>query len=502
MIITTARRYSTTWLTIFWLLAISLFPLWIASQHIHSLNDDAYITLAYAKNLATGKGFVFNHPPATLGTTTPLFTLIIAGLGALLSGVDVEVIAVYFTALCWIGTIWVFFCFRHTWHLQNWQAGVLGGVIVTMVWLSSLGMETYLFTFLLVLCLSLFFSSHHGLAGCSAGLLFLTRGEGLLILCLLLVLALWQEWLRNRSINPRLLGPVFNLGLGFTLPLMIWFIYAQLTFGAVLPNTLTAKQAQGQTGQWKSFWDELINTWLPSWEKRYAVAYPLSVNVWWPFVSLGIGSAMFKRHRWLAFLAWISLYSAGYTLLGVSAYSWYQLPIVFVLNLFFGLGVIQSLEWLLTRLRTRQFAVSLSLALVIVVGIGLIRPALAATLSYRGDLRSTSYAELTQWIRANTKTSDCIAFIEIGYLGYYTDNCIIDLAGLTLPSIVPHIAQGDFAWGFWHYRPDYYLYLPDFDWALAGIRSTPDFDRSYRPVATLPGPRETDFVVYRRIDAP
>jgi len=125
MITTITRRYSTTWLTIIWLLAISLFPLWIASQHIHSLNDDAYITLSYAKNLAAGKGFVFNHPPATLGTTTPLFTLIIAGLGALLSGVEVEVIAVYFTALCWIGTIWVFLRLTpHLWRQNTHKQGL------------------------------------------------------------------------------------------------------------------------------------------------------------------------------------------------------------------------------------------------------------------------------------------------------------------------------------------------------------------------------------------
>jgi hypothetical protein len=67
-----------------------------------------------------------------------------------------------------------------------------------------------------------------------------------------------------------------------------------------------------------------------------------------------------------------------------------------------------------------------------------------------------------------------------------------------LPDIVPHIAAGDFAWGFWHYKPDYYVYLPDFDRALANIRSDPRFDLEYQPVATLPGPRKTDFTIYQR----
>ena len=84
-------------------------------------------------------------------------------------------------------------------------------------------------------------------------------------------------------------------------------------------------------------------------------------------------------------------------------------------------------------------------------------------------------------------------------MGYYTDNRIVDLAGLVTADIVPHVAQGDFAWGFWRYEPDYYVYLPDFDWALASIRSDPRFDREYHSIAVLPGPGQTDFVIYKRL---
>ena len=91
------------------------------------------------------------------------------------------------------------------------------------------------------------------------------------------------------------------------------------------------------------------------------------------------------------------------------------------------------------------------------------------------------------------------SFIEVGYLGYYTDNRIVDLAGLVVPDIVPYIAEGDFAWGFWHHQPDYYIYLSDFDWALGSIRADPRFDQQYQLKATLPGPREIDFAVYKRV---
>src|SRR5437588_12706743 len=49
----------------------------------HCTIEDAYITLRYAENLASGNGFVYNLGEHVLGTTTPLFTLLLAGGGAL-----------------------------------------------------------------------------------------------------------------------------------------------------------------------------------------------------------------------------------------------------------------------------------------------------------------------------------------------------------------------------------------------------------------------------------
>ena len=48
--------------------------------------DDSYITFRYARNLLTGEGFVYNPGERVLGTTTPLYTLLMAGLAALAGG--------------------------------------------------------------------------------------------------------------------------------------------------------------------------------------------------------------------------------------------------------------------------------------------------------------------------------------------------------------------------------------------------------------------------------
>ncbi|HEY0605940.1 MAG TPA: hypothetical protein VGD58_23655 [Herpetosiphonaceae bacterium] len=477
----------------------SLFPLYVAAQHTLFLNDDSYITLTYAKNLVAGNGFVFNHPPHTLGTTSPLFTLAVAALGIVFSHQAISTIAVYLTALCWLGIVWVFFGYRSAWALSDWQAGLIGLVVIGSGWISFLGMEAYIFTFLLVLSISLFLHGDRLAAGFTLGLLFLTRGEGILVFCLILMLAAIQGWTANRESGLSWIRPALVLGVGFAVPVMIWAVYAQNTFGSILPNTLAAKQAQGQNGMGHPFLARLVQEWLPTWGTRFRLPSLPLINAWWLLIVAGVISAGLRRRAWLIFLGWVLLYVLGYAILGVSAYWWYQLPILFVLNLFFALGVIACVELIVRLVRRPPLATALSALLVGAVLLNLGLPTVRNALTYEGDPRGKSYIELSQWIREHTARTDSVAFIEIGYLGYFTDNRIIDLAGLTLPNIVPHIAQGDFAWGFWHYAPDYYVHSVDFDWALADIRNDPRFAESYQPVATLHGPTEHEFVVYKRV---
>ena len=48
--------------------------------------DDAYITFRYARNLLRGYGLVFNPGEHVLGTTTPLYALLMAFLGLFTGG--------------------------------------------------------------------------------------------------------------------------------------------------------------------------------------------------------------------------------------------------------------------------------------------------------------------------------------------------------------------------------------------------------------------------------
>lgn len=490
---------TTFWFPFIILILLSVFPLGFAVHNHTALNDDTYITLTYAKNLAAGRGFVYNHPPPTLGTTTPFLALSVAGVSILIPGIDIAALAVFLTACCWAGIGWVFLGFRHTWGLRPWDVVIIELVLISTGWIGFLGMEAYLFAFLLVLTLSTFYTERYFFAGLLGGLLFLTRGEGILVLGLMGVLQIarlvrQEHWFLHRDD----LGPVGLLGLGGLLPLCLWGIYAWFTFGQIVPNTLAAKQAQGQLATARPFLQRLVQEWLPSWGRALALEGRPYVSGWWLLVGLGIMIVWLKRRKWLIFLAWIVLYIVGYTALQVSAYWWYQLPVHFVAQLLVALGLIAIVNWLRSIEAGLWVRVGL-IAVVLISTIGLLtKSKIQAVRHYQGDPRAESYMRLSEWFRDNTSPGASIAYLEVGYLGYYTPNRIIDPAGLVMPEVVSHVVEDGFTWAFWAYRPDYYVYLPDLDWALGGITSNPEFDRAYEPVATLPGPRETDFTIYQR----
>jgi len=423
----------------------------------------------------------------------------VAGTASIFHQIPIDRAAVFLTAFCWMGIVWLIFFFRKAWGLEQWQAGIIGLVVIGSGWIGYLGMEAYLFAFLLVLCVSLFFSRHYFSTGLISGLLFLTRGEGIIVLGVIFITVLIQQWREKKSFDTQFATILIRLATGFAIPVLPWVIYAFSTFGTFLPNTLAAKQAQGLSDFGRPFWQRLINEWIPTWGRPFGIAGLPWFNLWWVIALIGIVTALFQKPRWLLFVVWIILYISGYVLLKVSAYWWYELPILFVINLFFGLGIVKIIEIIIRWIKPFVLSLSISILVAGLLLFILAKPTIKGMLANKGDVRGQSYTNLSTWFRENTDNSKSIAYIEIGYLGYFTDNRIIDLDGLTLPDVIPHIARNDFAWGFWHYQPDYYVFLPDFDWALASIRTDPRFDQHYQPVATLPGPGKNDLIIYRRV---
>lgn len=84
-------------------LAGALAGLLLAASFGLCTQDDAFISLRYARNLVEGHGLVYNVGEAVEGYTNLLWTLLLAGLMAL--GIDAVVGSAVLGALCWAGAV-------------------------------------------------------------------------------------------------------------------------------------------------------------------------------------------------------------------------------------------------------------------------------------------------------------------------------------------------------------------------------------------------------------
>jgi hypothetical protein len=351
----------------------------------------------------------------------------------------------------------------------------------------SLGMETWLFQFLLVASICLAINHKPFWAGLCVATLVLTRGEGAL-LGVILFGVLWRT--ERRSLNRYVPGLV--------IPAVGWVVYAVSTFGVVVPNTLAAKQIQASSPL--SFLNAMTTDLLPRQLESYSV-----FGIWWLnpcvfLVGLGLLCATRRKRPILLFALWGLMYLVAYSLINPSPYPWYRLHIVFVIQVLAGCGLGWLYE-LANDSREQRKRTLLRLGALALAGLFLY-PGLRFTIleasQHRGDFRAKTYREVSAWLQENTDPAESVAFAEIGYLGYFTDNRIIDLVGLIDPLITDHLATDGYAWGFWHYNPDYYIYAEDFDWLLGAIKP---FDSGYVAVREVVRDYSSSpIVICRRVD--
>ncbi len=489
-----------SWVPIVLLALLCVYPLVLALQQTRRcLHDDAYITLTYARSLAAGNGFVFNHPPATLGTTTPLYALCVAGLSRCLPSLRAEDLAVFFSAACLIGAGWLIFGWAPLWGLGRRQALIVIAVLYVTTWPELLGMEAYLFAFLLVLGVCLFAAGRPLLAGAVCGLLYLARGEGLLLFPLFMLVS-GVRALRERRRDEGwrwVVAPVLLLA-GFVVPVTVWFAYSHAAFGHALPGTLGVKISQGMRNPAQTFYQELIHRQLPFWHREYSLARFPWANTWWFLVLIGIAYAIQAGRRWLFLLLWVLLYVAGYSFLGVRAYWWYFFPIEFILGAFAALGLAKSAGTLCGAREFGPFGRIAAVCLVLFVTTNLGASQWARMGDNRRSEYNAAYLRLCNWVNRQTKPGDSIAYIEIGFLGYFTPNRIIDLAGLTMREVSDGAVKPEPASIFRHYEPDYLVRMDLFDWAFKEILDDPRFAEDYEVAGRVKGWLDKDFIIYKR----
>lgn len=429
----------------------------------HRAYDDPFITYRYARNLAGGLGLVYNPGEPTLSTTTPLFALVLAALA--LTGVDLPWAAVLVSGLSLAVGGLLLHDLARTWGAPaaGWAALALYPTFPLLV--STLGSETPLYLALCLGAFALYARRSYLPAALAAAAAALARPDGLLVGGLLGAHFLICR--RGREPLP------WAAAIAFGLPLAAWAAFAWGTYGSPLPVTLGAKQRQGLLTATTSFltgFSPLASGYAG--RLHYAVAGVLAM--------IGAARAIFLDRGWLLLLAWPLAYFAAYAWLNVPNYFWYYAPLVPGFVAAAGLGAslpgrLVASVWEGRRSRRRQAegagnhaGGSGPLLAGLLAGLLTIAIVLPLMIAQIGDLnrlrrqpdpRAAVYRAAGEWLRENTPPTATVGTLEVGIIGFYAPNPMVDFAGLIQPEVADRFdAESDYEqaalWAVAHYHPD------------------------------------------------
>lgn len=407
------------------------------------LNDDVFITLRYAENLASGRGFVYNVGESYLGLTSPIYGIALAGL-CVLTGASAVVVAFWGHVAAIAGLSWA------TVALLRGSALRPVGVFAPWVVLSfpnvslTAGMESLLFMAWGLACIAWWVSARCRSTrlialGLACGVLCLIRPDGVFLAAILFV----ATWIRARRFP---LGAV----IAGALPIGGWAIASQSIYGTVLPATVGAKAAQSGAALWPiGFFDGLWNGVV-----HPHAAWLAGIAAW------GVVCGIVARNAAVAVVvAWFVLHNAAYALSGVPPYSWYYVPMLVQLTCLAAFGV-SRMPWMVLVARSRPSVIVGSAAIGVAVLAVVNRPAIWTSIErgIEGDVdpRSAPYYRIGRWLDRHALPRERVAATEIGIVGYYCRRHLVDFIGLVTPGVAPRLrdhAHIDAAMK--RYRPDY-----------------------------------------------
>ena len=217
--------------------------------------------------------------------------------------------------------------------------------------------------------------------------------------------------------------------IGFGSLMLPYVLFNLALSGNAMPNTFYAKQAE-----YGSFWHSKALT-----ERISEYLWPIIAS---PFLALTPGAFLWlgkklRAQDWAALASFI--WVVGYILIYFFSLPAYQHGryIIPVLPVMYMWGVLGLLEFTFSPEASRRvvfiwqvLVMTLSLAFM---SIGAMQNA--------NDVRwvETEMVVAAKWVNQNIPSNALLAVHDIGALGFYAQNPVIDMAGLITPEVVPFI---------------------------------------------------------------
>ncbi|MBE2182701.1 MAG: hypothetical protein IAE89_04675 [Anaerolineae bacterium] len=414
--------------------------------------DDAFITFRYSRNLLDGLGFVYNPGVHTLGTTTPLWTLIMAFTGGLLNGRDFPAYALALSAVAdAITCILIFLLARRLTRSDYFAAfpAFLWAVAPMSVTFAIGGMETSLNILWMFAAFSLYIlvptteSSRRkrwreASIGACVALGFLTRADAVLWIAPLL------GWQFLEGLRARRLPLITWLAVGVIL--LPWVIFSIAQFGSPIPNSVTAKR-NAYLIQPLSAFTGLLRTYSNlffAFDTFGSIGTMISSIVILVYTLFAFPYAARKLPRALPLFIYPWLYFAIFSALNPLMFRWYFAPPLPALML----AVFTGFWALLAPLQTTRAKAIIPLAAGAFGVLCLITSLNAWTLHpTHGANRPAPqmawheiellYRQMGEYLRDDLGVTAAtrIASADIGAIGFFSSAIIVDTVGLVTPEL-------------------------------------------------------------------
>jgi len=401
--------------------------------------DDAYITFRYARNALEGLGLVYNPGEAVLGSTTPLYALLMAGLGLTSGGPHAP-----FPTLAWIANaladgISCWLLIRLASSFGERRAGIVTAAVWAIAPMSITfaigGMETSVFVALMLGTLYLYSVERPVAAAFCGGLSLLARPDAVLFLGLL-ALERFRRSLPSSRLNPLPLRITLKETLAFGLPVAAWAAFAIIVYGSPIPQSILAKATAYHLPPEAGLIRLIQHYGTPFLEHLVFGTWWIAVGILLYPILFGLGALAVLHRRpgtWPIFLfPWVYLiaYSAANPLI----FRWYLTP---PLPIYF-LGIFLGAERVGRDIRRPNLPVALlaAAALILTLNGWTLRPDHGPTqpaprMAY--IQLELLYERVANDLRDQTNPGQVLAAGDVGTLGYFTDARILDTVGLVTP---------------------------------------------------------------------
>ena len=406
--------------------------------------DDSFITFRYARNILAGEGFVYNPGEAVMGTTTPLYTLLMAALGSVSGGEDAPfaILAMVVNALADGLTAFLLWQIGHRWRheLAGAAAALLWAIVPYSVTFAIGGLETSLYVLLLTACFYFYLTKRIAPAAFLGSLALLTRPDALILLTPIAIDHLIRILRRQQKLR------FLDLAALLVLPI-IWYSFATLQFGSPIPHSVQAKLGAYHLEPTEGL-VRLIQHYATPFMAQEWFGSLLAVSgglLLYPLLyAIGAIRIWKIEQRSLPWLLYPWLYLAVFAIANPLIFRWYLTPPLpaYILIILVGLTALLQDLWVKLKFQNRVLQSGLSLLLLIILPFatlmstwtlkpdhGLTRPA-PDMAWYQLELL---YHQAAEDVKPMLAAGDTLAAGDVGVLGFYTGARILDSVGLNSP---------------------------------------------------------------------